>query len=480
MIFIKDVETIQTKEIIKATGGKLLTRKSHPSDEEQLSHSFHGISIDSRTITEGELFFALRGERFDGHKFLEESLLRGDGAVIDSHPYKLEQEKIIIYVDDTLKALQDLAHFLRMRRNIPVVAITGSNGKTTTKEMAYAILSQKFKVLKNEGNLNNHIGLPLSLAKIASDDEAVVLELGMNAPGEIRRLCDIAVPSHGVVTNIGSAHIGRLGDLDAVRKAKLEILKGLSVAILNADDTFLMQGYESIKEREGLDCKLVTFSLQRDSHITAEDVVATEDGSTFTLRTQEGETREIRLRVHGLFNVCNALAASAIGLTLGVHIDDVKRALDTYHSFPMRFEVIRGDNLTIINDAYNANPSSMEEVLKEFVLLSEKRRAVAVLGDMSELGVFAEQNHKYVGKKILDTGIDVFIAVGPRMKLAALEIQKRNNKENRKTSKPLVYTFQHAEEAAHHISEIIEDDDFILIKGSRVMGMEKILERMRA
>src|SRR4030067_3688846 len=315
---------LTTEEIIEATGGKLLH-----GDLNSPEH-FRGVSINSRNISNGEIFFALKGQRFDGHDFLKEALLKGDGAVVDIEPQEVPEGKVIIYVEDTLRALQYLAHFLRLKQDIPVIAITGSNGKTTTKEMIHAILSKRFKVIKNEGNLNNHIGLPLSLTRIAPDDEVAVLELGMNASGEIRRLCEIAVPTHGVITNIGSAHIGNLGNLESIRSAKLEILKGLAVIVLNADDSFLMQGYESTRTQRSFDGRLITFSVNSNSDVRADDVVVNGNGSRFTLKVKQippdpplpkggkGDFQSnisITLNVHGLFNVYYALAASAVCLS---------------------------------------------------------------------------------------------------------------------------------------------------------------------
>ncbi|MBI5050154.1 MAG: UDP-N-acetylmuramoyl-tripeptide--D-alanyl-D-alanine ligase, partial [Nitrospirae bacterium] len=219
---------LTTEEIIRATGGNLISEKRN---------SFSGVSIDSRTVKEGEIFFALRGPRFDGHDFIKDAVFRGaEGVVIKEKCVAGSSEfgVTIIVVHDALKALQDLAHSLRVNRNIPVVAVTGSNGKTTTKEMIYKILSARFRVLKNDGNLNNHIGVPLSFMRLSPDDEMAVLEFGMNAPGEIRRLCEIAVPTCGVITNIGHAHIGQFGSLESVRNAKLELLDGLQVVVLNA------------------------------------------------------------------------------------------------------------------------------------------------------------------------------------------------------------------------------------------------------
>lgn len=470
---IKNMANLTTEEIIKATGGKLL------SGDLKSSEHFRGVSIDSRTISDGEIFFTLRGQRFDGHDFLKEALLKGDGAVVDIEPQEVSERKVIIYVEDTLRALQDLAHFLRLKQDIPVIAITGSNGKTTTKEMLYAILSKRFKVIKNEGNLNNHIGLPLSLTRIAPDDEVAVLELGMNASGEIRRLCEIAVPTYGVITNIGSAHIGNLGSLESIRSAKLEILKGLAVIVLNADDSFLMQGYESTRTQGSFDTRLITFSMHNDSDVKAEDVVINGNGSRFTLKLRDGGSISITLNVHGLFNVYNALAASAVCLSLGMSLEEIKTALEFYKAFPMRFEVVRQNSITLINDSYNANPSSMKEALKELVHMKGEGRAVAVLGDMLELGEFSGKAHSDIIKMAADMGVNIFVAVGEMMNLAAQKSREEINQKPGSNSGFTVYTFNNADEAGQNISGIIKQKDVVLIKGSRVMGMEKIIERIR-
>ncbi len=451
---------LTVEEIIKATGGELLSGNAR---------TFAGVSIDSRTILESEVFFALRGERFDGHNFLKGALIDGGGAVVDSKPASIPEGKVIIYVENTLKALQDMAHFLRMKSDIPVVIITGSNGKTTTKEMAYTILSEKLNVLKNKGNLNNHIGLPLSLTRLTPDDEAVVLELGMNAAGEIRRLCEIAAPSHGIITNIGSAHLGELGSFEAIRSVKFEIFNGLNVAVLNADDSFLMEGIDEVKDFKG---RIITFSVENDSHVMAKDIHATEKGSVFTLDIKDGGSAPINLSVQGLFNVYNALAASAVCISLGVTIDEIKAALEGYRAFPMRFEIIKKDEITLINDSYNANPSSMKEALKELACRGAKGgRAVAVLGDMYELGEFSEYEHRMLGRMVSEMNIALFVTVGEMMSLAAEESRKARGKK----SAPAVYTFKNVDEAKENLKGILKRGDTVLIKGSRTMGMEKII-----
>ncbi len=461
---------LTSEEIIEATGGELISE--NPG-------SFTGISIDSRTISAGEIFFALKGAKFDGHDFLEDACSRGSGAVIDTADSKLPKGKIVIYVNDTLKALQDLARFRRMKQNIPVVAITGSNGKTTTKEITHRILSSRFKVLKNEGNLNNHIGLPLSLAKVTPDIEVVVLELGMNATGEIKRLCEIAMPSHGIITNIGLAHVGELGDIASIRSAKFEVLQGLAVAVLNADDSFLMEGFQSLVNSNGFEGKVLTFSINNDSNVRAENISATEKGSSFILKVDDGKSAVITLNIFGMFNIYNALAASAVCLSLGITIEEIKNALESYSAFPMRFEVVSLGNITLINDSYNANPTSMQESLKELARLKNGGRTVAILGDMAELGEFSETFHRTVGAMLFALGIDVFVAVGEMMCIAAEESMRARSSKYKDSSGLKTYCYKTSDEASQNVPKIIGEGDVVLLKGSRAMSMEKIVKGIR-
>jgi len=418
------VTELTVEKIIKAIGGELLT---------QDSRTFPGVSIDTRTINDGDLFFAIRGDRFDGHDFIEDALAKGGGAVVDTKPWILPQGKVLIYVGDTLRSLQDLAHFLREERDIPVVAVTGSNGKTTTKEMIYSILSRKYKTLKNDGNLNNHIGLPLSLTKLAPDDEIIVLEMGMNASGEIRRLCEIAKPSHGVITNIGAAHLGMLGSYEAVRAAKLEIIDGLCVVAVNADDRFLMQGLNELSSFNG---QIITFALKKTNHdgsshnadVSAGNLTPTAEGTDFVLEFTDKGTVRISLRVHGLFNIYNALAASAISYSLGMEMKDIKAGLEDYSAFPMRFEITVKNDITIINDSYNANLSSTKESLLELVRLGSGSRKVAVLGDMLELGPYERGGHEMVGLRAGQI-VDVLLTLGERAHIIADAARRGNGKK---------------------------------------------------
>jgi UDP-N-acetylmuramoyl-tripeptide--D-alanyl-D-alanine ligase len=292
--------------------------------------------------------------------------------------------------------------------------------------------------------------------------------MGMNAPGEIRRLCEIAVPSHGVITNVGTAHVGKLGSYEAVRDAKLEILDGLGVAVLNADDVQLMHGV-GLKEFGG---QVVTFGINNDSDVMAKNVRPTEQGSTFDMEIRGRGSTQFRLAVPGLFNVYNALAASAVSVSLGMGMDEIRAALEMYRGVPMRFELIRKKGITVINDAYNANPSSMEQSIRELLRIRSGGRSVAILGDMHELDQFSEKAHRDVGALISALRLEVFVAVGDMMSLAADEAVK-----SRVTmASPEVYTFRNINEAQNHIMDILKTGDTVLLKGSRTERMEKIIE----
>ena len=277
--------TITIEDVITATQGKIIARGQE---------IFAGLSIDSRTIREGELFIALRGKNFDGHDYMEKALERGSGAVADREPLSTVRGKTLIYVEDTLKALQDIAHHMRIKRDIPVVAITGSNGKTTTKELTAAVLGTEHRVLKNTGNLNNQIGLPLSLAGISDAEEMIVLEMGASAPGDIRELCAIAAPGIGVLTNINYTHLESFRDLETIRRTKLEILGSVHTVVVNADDLFLMEGLT----QSGYQGRVIRYGMQQEAEVRAVDIQLDDTGARFQIlfqrkRTAPGEPENI-------------------------------------------------------------------------------------------------------------------------------------------------------------------------------------------
>jgi UDP-N-acetylmuramoyl-tripeptide--D-alanyl-D-alanine ligase len=397
------------------------------------------------------------GERFDGNNFCQEALKKGAGVVTTIPDFICSYEGTVIFVNDSLKALQDTAHYVRKKRNIPVMAITGSNGKTTTKEMTYQILCQKHRVLKNEGNLNNHIGVPLTLLKLMPEHQYAVVEFGMNSPGEIRRLSEIALPDCGVITNIGAAHIGELGSLKAIRNAKMELLEKIPLAVLNQDDIFLMEGAAGFKG------KVVTFSILRESAVRAQNINVSEKGAYFKIRFPDDEI-SVSLSVYGKFNIYNALAAAALCYAGGIQVLDIKAGLESYKGFPMRFEIIRKGGVTFINDAYNANPRSVDESLKELLRFRPQKRLIAVFGDMLELGVYAEEAHLLIAHTVESSGVDLFIAVGEMMCSAARTLTKIE-----------VKCFSDSSEAGVSLKELIRTGDTVLFKGSRGMKIEKAL-----
>jgi len=446
----EDMAVLTVDDIIAAAGGEIICRNAG---------FFTGLCIDSRKIREGELFVALKGERFDGHDFLPQALGKTDGAIVHSPDIAPIPGKTIILVRDTLKALQGIARFLRIKRDIPVVAVTGSNGKTTTKELTAAILGTQYRILKNTGNLNNHIGLPLSLTKISDEDQIVVLEMGASAPGEIRDLCAVALPDYGVLTNISRAHLENFKDIVTVRNTKLELLETVGVAVVNADDRFLIEGIQ----RSGFTGKIMRYGIESPSDIRATNIMLYEQGSAFQIHFGENHSIEVAAHIAGMFNIYNLLAAASIGYLFGIDPMNIKRAIDTFTGVPMRMEFREFNGVKIISDVYNANPASMEAALRELTRI-RKGRSIAVLGDMLELGSYEEKAHKELGRFMSELSIDILIAVGQRMALAESEFRGS------------MYKLSSAEEAGKLLRNIWEKGDTVLIKGSRGMRMERVLE----
>jgi UDP-N-acetylmuramoyl-tripeptide--D-alanyl-D-alanine ligase len=469
---------LNLEAILKASGGREICAGAT---------SFSGISIDSRTIREGELFVALKGERFDGHDFLEDALGKGAGVIMNRDALcakdrdgltgglritDRESGRTIIAVEDTLRALHDIARYLRVGFKGHVLGVVGSNGKTTTKEMLSAVVGTRMKTLKTAGNFNNNIGMPLSMTRLESDTEAMVLEMGANRPGDIGELCGIALPDIGVVTNIGSEHLAGFGSMDKVRESELEILPYVKKIVLNADDRFLLEGIGPAYGNER-----ITFGIEKeDADIVAGDIAFIEDGTRFLLSTPAGET-VVNSRLHGLFNVYNSLAAAAAASAMGFHTDDIKSGLESFVGVDMRFRIKNIGGITLLDDVYNANPSSMEASIKELIRLfnartgegavcHENARAIAVLGDMLELGQYEVDEHRKLGRLLSSIPVEIFIGVGPLMKNAVQEYGKAG------------IWVQSPLRAAEALEGLLRDGDIILVKGSRGMRMEKVHELM--
>jgi UDP-N-acetylmuramoyl-tripeptide--D-alanyl-D-alanine ligase len=458
--------TFILEEVLKVTGGKLL------QGEEKTS--FRGISTDSRTVAEGELFIALKGERFDGHHFAIEALKKRAGGVI------IEEDRVrdirwngyrpsaVIAVKDALHALGDIAQERRRRFGTPVVALTGSNGKTTTKEMIAACLETTFPVLKTKGNLNNLIGLPLTLLNLTERERIVVLEMGMNVPGEIRRLAEIAEPDVGLITNIEKVHLEGMGSLERVREEKGELFRKMrqdGTILVNQDDPRVI---DLATEFPG---QKITFGIDHPAEVMATEIRLKGVGRTsFTLMT-EGVTMEITLPLLGRHFVPNALSAIAAASLFGIELEKAKEALEHLSPFPMRMEILRlKEGVSLINDAYNANPRSMELALGILSEMKGEGRGIAVLGDMLELGDFSVEAHQHIGQRVEELSIDFLLALGEEAPVL-VESAIRHGLDSEKARIVESHT-----EAISLLKKMIRDGDWILIKGSRRMRMEKIAE----
>lgn len=445
------------QEVEKATGGRLL----YPVVDDSV---FSQVETDTRAITEGALFVALKGETFDGHDYVLQAKERGAaGAVVaeDRPEYKQEGFAVVI-VTDTRKAYQDLARFHRRRFSIPVIAVTGSVGKTSTRSMIAAVLSQKYRVLQTEKNFNNEIGLPKTLLQLTPEHEACVVEMGMRGLGQIAELAAIAEPDIGVVTNVGKSHIELLGSQDNIARAKSELVRALSedgVAILNQDDSYVAAMADLCRG------KVVGYGIESNAAIRASRVVCSEKGLRFACRCFD-QVMDIHMPLIGSHNVYNALAAIAVGRVLGLTEHQLQKGLSEYRGMPMRQELIHLGEYTFINDAYNANPASMSEALKSLALLT-KGRKIAVLGGMLELGDWTVREHEKIGAEAAELGLDALITMGsPASYIAAAA---------RKNGLGAVYTAQDHAGAADCLRQIIQPGDTVLLKGSRGFAMEKIL-----
>jgi len=443
----KTMTTIPVDEIVEATGGKVLCGKRQ---------AVTGFSIDSRKTGQGELFVALRGARFDGHDFVPDALRNGCGAIVSIPPAEPVGEKMVIQVKNTLAALHDIARHRRLRRNIPVVGVTGTNGKTTTKELVASILSQNHAVLTTRGNFNNHIGLPLCVANMQGNEHFMVLEMGSNARGDIRELCEIVHPDIAVVTNVGEAHLEGFGSIETVRDTDLEVLAYVKTLCINADDHLLMEGIGAYRGR------VITYGIENRADFTAREIMLRDQGSRFLLVTPDRGDIRISLSISGQFNVLNAVAAATVASELGMSLDEIRSGLESFTGVPLRLEIRHLSGALIINDVYNANPASMEGALRELARL-RKGRTIAVLGDMLELGAYAADAHADLVAKLNRLRVDVLIAVGPEMHRAAAGFAGP------------AYRAGSSSEARSLLFGMMKDGDTVLIKGSRGIYMEKVL-----
>ncbi len=458
--------TITIEEVLRATGGKLLQ-----GDEKTF---FQGVSTDSRMISEGQLFIALKGPRFDGHHFALKALeKKAAGVVIEEDKardirWNGYRPRVVIVVKDTLRALGDLAREKRRKYRTPVVALTGSNGKTTTKEMISVCLETTFPILKTRENLNNLIGLPLTLLNLTEKERVVILEMGMNVPGEIRRLTEIAEPDVGLITNIQRVHLEGMGSLERVKEEKGELFRRMrkdGTILVNQNDPHVI---DLASEFPG---QKITYGVEKSADVMAKEIqLGGAKGTSFKL-ILEGEEMDITLPLLGRHFVPNALCAIAVASLFGIEVKKSKEAIEDFQPFHMRMEMIHLEGgKTLINDTYNANPRSMELALETLSEMKGKGRAVAVLGDMMELGDFTEEAHQQIGEKVKELSIDLLIAMGEKSPLV-VESAIRHGLAPEKTR-----VVESHSEAISILKEVARNGDWILVKGSRRMAMEKIVE----
>ena len=429
---------------------------------------FGGVTTDTRKIEEGMLFVALKGENFDGHDFIAQAAAKGANGAIVNKDYdvsKLDGIDIdILAVDDTLKAYQDLAAFWRDKFSIPVIAITGSNGKTTTKDLTAAVLSGKWNVLKTQANFNNEIGLPLTLLQLNKHHDAAVVEIGMRGLGQITAMTKIAKPTIGVITNVGETHMELLGSIENIAKAKGEMAEAIAIdgkVILNADDKFVCKMNERTKATP------IYFGIDKDADVKASDIKTLDGGKTeFTAKIGEAEGK-FTLHMLGIHNVYNCLAALAVGYACGLTIAEMQKGLATFKPTAMRFEYKQVGDFTVINDAYNASPASTKAALANLDKIA-KGRKILVMGDMFELGKVEQQAHADVGTEAAKYHVDIVLTRGELTKFTAEAARKAGIKQ--------VYECASHEEALAVLKKVLQAGDTVLFKGSHGMHMEKIIE----
>lgn len=458
---------LKIKDIIKCTNGTLL---SGNEDEE-----CENFCRDTRTIKKGDTFIGIKGENFDGNSFWKETLDNGaDTVIIEINPSDEElnqyKDKNIIKVENTKKALKEMAKAKRnLYKDLIVVGVTGSVGKTSTKDIIASVLSKKYKTLKTQGNMNNDVGLPITILNLKEHDVAVI-EMGMNHLGEISELSKIARPTISVITNVGTSHIGNLGSRENILKAKLEIIDGMDnpLVVINNDNDMLNKW---ATENEN-DVNIKTFGIENKSQCMAKDIEKSENSSKFKCDF-EGEEFEINVPVGGDVFILNALCASMVGKMLNLSNEEIQRGISTFELTKKRMELIKiKNNITLINDSYNASFDSMKAAIEYLSGLTANRK-IAVLGDMFELGDFSEELHRKVGKEVAKNKIDKLFVIGENSKFIADEAIKNGmEKEN------IIY-FLDKQELLDKIKNTMVEGDVILFKASNGMKLFDIVEKLK-
>lgn len=454
---------ITIKDIIEKCKGKLIQ-----GDENLI---FDKLCKDTRVLNKGEIYLGIQGENFNGSTLYEEALEKGAKACIlqnvevSKDVLQKYSKATIVLVENTVTMLQELAKYKRSMCNIPVVAITGSVGKTSTKDIVASVLSQKYKVLKTQGNYNNEIGMPLTLLSL-KDEEIMVLEMGMNSFGEISLLSKIAKPDVAVITNIGTAHIGILGSRENILKAKLEILEGLNkngTVVVNYDNDLLHNWYEKEKNNYNI----VTFGTHKGSSILGINVVFNENGSECEAII-ENNTYNVHIPVGGEHFVLNSLCALSVAKVFNIPIEKAIKGIENFELTKKRMEIKKAKcGATVVNDCYNANYDSMKAALNYLGKLPNSRK-IAVLGDMLELGQYSQELHEKVGKVVAENKIDILICVGKEAVSIAKEAEKGGIKN--------IFNCSSNKEAINILNENLKKEDAVLLKASNSLNFTEICD----
>lgn len=465
---MSQIKDILVEDVIRLCNGNLICGK--------LDTPLIDFCKDTREIKEGDVYAGVKGENHDGNIYYEEALKNGasvcilQGVTIPKDVIEQYKDKSIIIVEDTIRALQELAAYKREMYDIPVVAITGSVGKTSTKDIVASVMAKQYNVLKTEGNYNSQLGLALTVLRLKNHN-AMVVEMGMNHLGEISRLSKIAKPTVAIITNVGTAHIGLLGSRENILKAKLEILEGLKedgIVIINNDNDLLYDW----NLKFGSQYKVITYGMENESAIIAHDTILSEEGSTYTVEIEK-KTYPVNVGIGGNHFVLNSLCAISVGHYFNIPMNKILEGIANFELTKRRMQTEKLKNqVTIINDCYNANYDSMKAAIEYLGKLPTKRK-IAVLGDMLELGEYSEDLHRKVGREVARSHIDILITVGTEAKYIADEAQKNGMLDTN------IYTFDKNEEAENKIKEFMKSGNVdILIKASNGMKFQGIFEKL--
>ncbi|MEI3356903.1 MAG: UDP-N-acetylmuramoyl-tripeptide--D-alanyl-D-alanine ligase [Clostridia bacterium] len=460
------MKNLTVKDILKVTKGELLLGKENLECKT--------FSKDTRKIKKGDTYIGIKGETFDGSSFWKQALENGAQAVIIENVEVTKEEKekfkgkVIVKVENTLDALYEIAKYKRSLYDIPVVAITGSVGKTSTKDIVANVVEQKYKTLKTIGNNNNNIGLPFTILRM-QDEEAAVLEMGMNHFGEISLLTSIAKPTICVITNIGTSHIGNLGSRENILKAKLEILEGSEnpTIVINNDNDLLHKWYEENKNTKNI----LTYGINEKSDLNAEKMTLKPNCSEYECKI-DGIKNKIKVPVGGEHFVLNSLCALTVGKALGIENKKIIKGIESFELTKKRMDITTLKNgVKIINDAYNASFESMKASLKVLSEFKENRK-IAVLGDMFELGDFSKELHEKVGHEVVENKIDILICNGRNSKNIVEQAKKDGMNEDK------IYYFENKKEILETLEKIAKPGDIILFKASNGMKFYELAEEM--